>query len=68
MIDEKLTNIIRALTALILGLVFIPLILFRVIPEANRVVTIPTDILYVFEFSVVFFFLVFVYKLWKGLS
>jgi len=68
MIDEKLTNIIRTLAALILGVVFIPLVLFKVIPEANRVVPIPTDILYVFEFSVVFFFIVYLYKLWKGLS
>jgi len=66
MIDEKIGRLIKVIFVLVLAFTFFPLLFSRIIPEANNIVPIPADILYVFEFSVIFFFIVYVYKLWKG--
>jgi len=65
-IDEKITRFIKFLFMLILGVVFLPILLALVIPTLESAVVIPSYMKISFVVSVIFFFIVALYKLIKG--
>jgi len=68
MIDEKIGRLVKLIFTLVVGIVFIPIFIGKVIPYSLNVVTPPSWWILVFEFLFLFLFIVYLYKILKGLS
>ena len=63
-IDEKIGKFIKIIFVIVLAIVFFPALFLVIIPSASSVVQIPFEYVAVFTLSTIFFFIVYLYKLW----